>query len=70
MRLIQDESSHDWGDDDSVGLSKEQWPSATLMQLQEEGRTRDTREVDLNGSQWQERRFHEVCHRDQRDDQQ
>ena len=40
--------SHDSGDDDSVELFKEQWPSATLKEY--------TREVDLNGTQWLELR--------------
>ena len=44
-------ASHDSGDDDSVELFKEQWPSATLKEC--------TREVDLNGTQWQERRTQE-----------
>ena len=54
--------SHDSGDDDSVELFKEQWPSATLKEY--------TREVDLSGTQWQERRPQEGCHLDQSDDQQ
>ena len=50
----------DSGDDDSVELFKEQWPSATLKE--------HTSEVDLDGTQWQEHR--EGCHHGQSDDQQ
>ena len=55
-------ASHDLGDDDNVELFKEQWPSATQKEY--------TREVDLNGTQWEERRPQEGCHHDQSDDQQ